>query len=92
MLGNIAEAMDALEAEAEAIMEMVGRRSNNLPVTSSQRAESAAESSNAAASAPGQSSGETTDGSANTPSETPMDVDQPGMECLIYTLSYLHPS
>jgi hypothetical protein len=35
---NIAEAMDALEAEAEAIMEMVGRRGNQLQSQSSSEA------------------------------------------------------
>lgn len=79
ILGNIAEAMDALEAEAEAIMEMVGRRGNQLQSQSSSEAPELSGAESNVDGTPGQSV-TSTDGSANTPStsETPMDVDQPG--------------
>ncbi|XP_076109103.1 E3 ubiquitin-protein ligase HUWE1-like isoform X2 [Mytilus galloprovincialis] len=82
VLGNIAEAMDAIEAEAEAIMEMVGRRGNQLPSAAGQQGESVSEPSSAEGNTSNTptSSAETTEGSVNAPStsETPMDVDQPG--------------
>ncbi|VDI57331.1 E3 ubiquitin-protein ligase HUWE1 [Mytilus galloprovincialis] len=82
VLGNIAEAMDAIEAEAEAIMEMVGRRGNQLPSAAGQQGESVSEPSSAEGNTSNTptSSAETTEGSVNVPStsETPMDVDQPG--------------
>lgn len=81
-MGNIAEAMDAIEAEAEAIMEMVGRRGNQLPSAAGQQGESVSEPSSAEGNTSNTptSSAETTEGSVNAPStsETPMDVDQPG--------------
>ncbi|CAG2230370.1 E3 ubiquitin-protein ligase UPL2,E3 ubiquitin-protein ligase NEDD4-like,Probable E3 ubiquitin-protein ligase TOM1,E3 ubiquitin-protein ligase pub1,E3 ubiquitin-protein ligase Su(dx),Probable E3 ubiquitin-protein ligase hulA,E3 ubiquitin-protein ligase pub3,E3 ubiquitin-protein ligase TOM1-like,E3 ubiquitin-protein ligase NEDD4,NEDD4-like E3 ubiquitin-protein ligase WWP2,E3 ubiquitin-protein ligase UPL1,E3 ubiquitin-protein ligase ptr1,E3 ubiquitin-protein ligase Itchy,E3 ubiquitin-protein ligase HUWE1,E3 u len=76
------EAMDAIEAEAEAIMEMVGRRGNQLPSAAGQQGESVSEPSSAEGNTSNTptSSAETTEGSVNAPStsETPMDVDQPG--------------
>lgn len=71
--------MDALEAEAEAIMEMVGRRGNQLQSQSSSEAPELSGAESNVDGNPGQSV-TSTDGSANAPStsETPMDVDQPG--------------
>ena len=79
-ISNISEAMAVLEAEAEAIMEMVGRRERLARPLEQLReqAELAQSSSEPAASSESQPAAaeQTTSSSADT--ETPMDVDQPG--------------